>query len=266
MESPGEYLKRERELRGVSLEDIAETVKLSVRVLNALEDDRYDELPHPAYVKGFIRCYARYLGLDENDAVLRYEAYLREKEGEKKRLKLKEKEKKPPVIPAEERMPFLKPNKRLAAYFIAAGVAIIALYLFLGGGPPADDKGVEDAAGRRVAASEEAKPGSEEKVKPEGAGPAESRREEAKVPESEVKVPDKKAEAEAEKEGAPAGDVPSMRPVADKKPVDEEKRLVLDVLAKDTTWIKAEIDGTKQVEVLLRKGEHVRWEAAEVFF
>lgn len=78
MESPGEYLRRERELRGVSLKDLSEQMKVSLKLLEALEMDDYAPLPHPTYVKGFIRAYCNSLGLDGNDAVLRYEIYLKE--------------------------------------------------------------------------------------------------------------------------------------------------------------------------------------------
>ena len=84
MESPGEYLKRERELRGVSLQEISEKLRLSVRRLERLEKDDYERLPHPTYVRGFIRSYCRELGLDENDAVLRFEAYLKEQSKKEK--------------------------------------------------------------------------------------------------------------------------------------------------------------------------------------
>ncbi len=78
MESPGEYLKRERVLRGVSLKDLAEDIKVSLKLLEALERDEYELLPHPTYVKGFIKAYCNCLGLDGNDAVLRFEIYLKE--------------------------------------------------------------------------------------------------------------------------------------------------------------------------------------------
>lgn len=76
MESPGEHLKREREHRGVSLQKIFESTRVPMKYLEAIEADRIEGLPHPAFVKGFIRSYCKVLGLDENDAVLRYEVWL----------------------------------------------------------------------------------------------------------------------------------------------------------------------------------------------
>ncbi len=79
MESPGEYLKRERELRRASLMSIFEATRVPLKCLEALEADDYDSLPHPTFVKGFIKSYCKRLGLDETDAVLRYELYMKER-------------------------------------------------------------------------------------------------------------------------------------------------------------------------------------------
>jgi cytoskeleton protein RodZ len=64
MASFGESLRRERELRGVTLREIADSTKISVRFLKALEEDRIDLLPGGLFPKAFVRQYARYLGLD----------------------------------------------------------------------------------------------------------------------------------------------------------------------------------------------------------
>ena len=81
MECPGEYLKREREHRGVSLADISSTIKVQESLLRLLESDKYDSMPHPTFVKGYIKAYCKFLGIDENDAVLRFELYLQELAG-----------------------------------------------------------------------------------------------------------------------------------------------------------------------------------------
>jgi len=65
MASFGESLRRERELRGVSLQDIAASTKIGVRMLKAIEEDRLDKLPQGLFVRGFVREYARSLALDE---------------------------------------------------------------------------------------------------------------------------------------------------------------------------------------------------------
>ena len=72
MASFGERLRRERELRGVSLRDVAEATKISLRFLKALEDDRVDLLPGGLFPRAFVRQYARHLGLDAERLVAEF--------------------------------------------------------------------------------------------------------------------------------------------------------------------------------------------------
>jgi cytoskeletal protein RodZ len=75
-ESFGRYLKREREFRNISLREVAKNTRVREHLLRAIEEDQYDLLPAPTYVKGFLLSYAKYLGLDPNDILLRYERVL----------------------------------------------------------------------------------------------------------------------------------------------------------------------------------------------
>ena len=68
----GEFLRRERELRHISLDDVAERTKISRRYLEAIEEERYDRLPGETFVRGFIRSYAQSIGLDPEDTLLIY--------------------------------------------------------------------------------------------------------------------------------------------------------------------------------------------------
>ncbi len=61
----GEYLRREREMRGVSLEEISAATKISIRFLQAVENEELSKLPGGIFTRSFVRTYARYLGLDE---------------------------------------------------------------------------------------------------------------------------------------------------------------------------------------------------------
>ena len=67
--SLGADLKRERELRGVSLDEIARETKIRPSLLGHIEADRFDRLPAGVFRQSFVRSYARYLGIDENMAV-----------------------------------------------------------------------------------------------------------------------------------------------------------------------------------------------------
>ena len=68
----GERLQREREMRGITLEEIANATKIGARSLRALEQEDFDKLPGGIFNKGFVRSYARYLGIDEEQAVADY--------------------------------------------------------------------------------------------------------------------------------------------------------------------------------------------------
>jgi cytoskeletal protein RodZ len=72
-ESYGRYLSRERELRNITLEHVAEVTRISVENLRALEEGRHDRLPGRVFVIGYIRAYARCIGLAADDAVLRFQ-------------------------------------------------------------------------------------------------------------------------------------------------------------------------------------------------
>src|SRR5271169_1235254 len=68
----GESLKREREMRGVTLEEISAATRIATRFLRAIENEQWDQLPGGAFNRGFVRAVARYLGLDEENIVAEY--------------------------------------------------------------------------------------------------------------------------------------------------------------------------------------------------
>jgi cytoskeleton protein RodZ len=68
----GTRLRVEREQRGITLDQISRSTKIGTRFLQALEQDRFDQLPGGIFNKGFIRAYARFLGLDEEQTLSDY--------------------------------------------------------------------------------------------------------------------------------------------------------------------------------------------------
>ncbi|HXW18748.1 MAG TPA: helix-turn-helix domain-containing protein [Candidatus Acidoferrales bacterium] len=68
----GDRLKRERELRDVSLEEITKATKIKIEYLQALESDDWDHLPGRGFNRGYIRSIARYLGMDEENLLAEY--------------------------------------------------------------------------------------------------------------------------------------------------------------------------------------------------
>jgi cytoskeleton protein RodZ len=68
----GESLKREREMRGVTLEEITAATRIATRFLQAIENEQWEQLPGGVFNRGFVRAVARYLGLDEENIVAEY--------------------------------------------------------------------------------------------------------------------------------------------------------------------------------------------------
>lgn len=72
MPSFGEKLKQEREKRKMTLEEISVSTKIGTRMLQALEENKFNQLPGGIFNKGFVRAYSRCVGLDEDQAVADY--------------------------------------------------------------------------------------------------------------------------------------------------------------------------------------------------
>jgi len=81
MGSFGDKFRKERERQGVKLEDVSKSTKISVRMLRAIEEEHFDQLPGGVFNKGFIRAYAKHLGMDEEEAVASYLAALNHLDG-----------------------------------------------------------------------------------------------------------------------------------------------------------------------------------------
>jgi cytoskeletal protein RodZ len=108
----GERLKREREMREVSIDELTKATRISARFIEALENENWDRLPGGAFGHGFVRTIARYLGLDEEALLGEYD--------------LARGEKLPPAIAKlEERIP--SPPKWVPA------AAVFIIFLIIAG-------------------------------------------------------------------------------------------------------------------------------------
>ncbi len=72
MSSLGEKLRQAREARGVTISEIAEQTRISSHYLEAIESDDYRTLPGGIFNKGFVKSYAKYVGVDEQEALQDY--------------------------------------------------------------------------------------------------------------------------------------------------------------------------------------------------
>src|SRR5258708_33068965 len=109
----GERLKRERVLREVSPTEVVVATRISLRFLEALENEDWEKLPGGIFNRGFVRAIARYLGLDEESLLAEYDQARGDQSAEAASV-------------AENRLP--SPPKWLAAVLaLGALVAIAAL-------------------------------------------------------------------------------------------------------------------------------------------
>ena len=69
MESVGEFFRQVRETKGLTVEEVASKTRIRSDFVKALEDGNFAKLPDQVFARGFVRSYARSLGLDEEDAM-----------------------------------------------------------------------------------------------------------------------------------------------------------------------------------------------------
>jgi cytoskeleton protein RodZ len=106
----GARLKREREMREVSIDELTKATRISARFIEALENEDWEKLPGGVFGHGFVRSIARYLGLDEEALLAEYD--------------LARAETAQPIAPKpEERIP--SPPKWISA------LAIVVILLFV---------------------------------------------------------------------------------------------------------------------------------------
>jgi cytoskeletal protein RodZ len=144
----GSWLRQQREIRNISLREISDNTKIGMRYLEALEDDRFEVLPAAIFAKGFLREYAKYVGLDADEVVNFYIAA-----DQRRRAELDETETvvpRPQVRPGHSRMPDrLLPRLPVPVSWLVSGLvgllllALLATWLVrrvkggAGGDPPA---------------------------------------------------------------------------------------------------------------------------------
>ncbi len=80
MESVGELLRKEREAQGKTIDDVVRATRMSESIVTALEEDRFSAIPAIVYVKGHIRTYSRYLGLNEKEVLQKYLRFTQQQE------------------------------------------------------------------------------------------------------------------------------------------------------------------------------------------
>src|SRR5262245_18920585 len=122
MDSIGDFFKQVRETKGLTVDEVASKTRIRTDFVKALEEGNFAKLPDQVFARGFVRSYARSLGLDEDDAIHRFiqsAGAFYEKQDERERLKIRQAE--------EER----KRQANRKAVAIAIGIAVVILIFLL---------------------------------------------------------------------------------------------------------------------------------------
>lgn len=245
----GALLREERRNRSLELSQVAQKTKLRIHFLEAIEKEAWDELPAPVFVIGFIRAYARAMGLDERHAV---ELYKGARPFE-------------PEVPKPLQAPEKTGRGRIILLILLLGViGGVALYLWQQGkfGTEVPERAAENGSAETETVTPSAVPSVRESIEPpleraEEPGPAD-------VVEPEVGAPSETGPPET-MEGAPAvGETLSSGETAATAAGEPgDKPLVLEAEVVKRTWVEISIDGKEPKSLFFQPGSHPRWEAGE---
>jgi cytoskeleton protein RodZ len=240
MGSFGERLRREREMRGITLDEIAESTKISRRHLESLEKEDFDSLPGGIFNRGFVRSYARYLGIDEDQAATDYAAAAAEP--------VETEEKFPLTIPAPD--PELNPRRSTLPLILALVALVGVLAIFWARNRSHSGESQEPAAGTTAARSPAPMSPTETPAAPLAVPEPELRPSPAPVRASSVTSP-KQAETNLP---------PSTLPGSASPP---ERMFLVVVKAKEDAWVNLTADGKTVISRVLAAGEQQSFHAGK---
>ncbi len=288
MESIGEFFKQVREAKGLTIDDVASKTRIRNDFVKALEEGNFAKLPDQVFARGFVRSYARSLGLDEDEAIQRFTqssgAYY-DKQGERERLKVRQAE--------EDRK--RKSNRKAVA--IAIGIAILTLIFLLSREqssllvrrsssdtpvptskrtvPPVSES--QDAPPARHAEAVPpappvppvvATPPTPAKTKPSEPPPVSAKLvEENNAGSGSGSVPTASSAGSEQMASVPAslGSDGPLGGISLEGSAATEGQLLLDLEAIELSWVVVQIDGGSPQEALLRPGERARWKGQDQF-
>jgi len=228
--SLGTLLKRSREEHQIELDEAFRVTRIRSHILEALENDRWDELPSQVFVKGFLKTYAEFLGLDKERALELYERISPHEGGKSELLKQ--------VSPRGK-------GRTLKVILPLVALAFIATIIFL----RRDDISVVEKPSPYLEVQEPVEE-MEEAVQEEMADQAQ-----ADKPE-DITMPEFIEET----------DFTEVAPVAEKSP-EEPLTPQFDLTAhvRSQTWIAISVDDQPVKEYLFQPGETFAWKAHKGF-
>jgi cytoskeleton protein RodZ len=276
MDSIGDFFKQVRETKGLTVDEVASKTRIRTDFVKALEEGNFAKLPDQVFARGFVRSYARSLGLDEEDAIHRFiqsAGAFYEKQDERERLKVRQAE--------EER----KRQANRKAVAIAIGIAILTLIILLSREqssllvrrsaqtePPS-------TASKRVTPTEPSKLDAPVRPEPEpSTTTAKTKALEAPLPPQATARADANAgrgtalgtaatvpSHAAPSPASPASTEGPLGALSLEAPGNAEEPLVLDLEATELSWVVIQVDGGSPQEALLRPGEKAKWKGQDQF-
>jgi cytoskeletal protein RodZ len=270
MESVGEFFRQVRETKGLTVDEVASKTRIRSDFVKALEEGNFAKLPDQVFARGFVRSYARSLGLDEEDAIHRFvqsAGAFYEKQGERERLRQRQVE--------EERR--RRANRK--AVGIAIAIAIITLIFLL-------SREQSSTLVRRSTADQTppikktlpfTKEGRDGALKTDGdlpppispVGKSSEAPSGKAVPEKPATVSVAKAPISVEPAAvSPISSMGADGPLAGLSvdgPTGSDGPLVLDLEATELSWVVVQVDAGSPQEALLRPGEKAQWKAQDQF-
>jgi cytoskeleton protein RodZ len=236
-ESLGQYLRREREARGISLREVAKNTRVRESLLKAMEEDRHDLLPAPTIVKGFLNAYAKYVGLNPHDLILRYQNAPHGQPAPSTE---------PPTPKRLEEKP---KQRRYWLGFIVAGVVVLGLilaYLYY------------------LQPSQPTPPKPQESVSPKPEEPAPAQPETSTtIPPAPSGSPVSASPVPSSIPSTPISSAPVPPSVAATVSAKEQKPLSLQLKAVEKTWLTLQLDNEPEKEMMLQPGETLSYQAAD---
>ena len=258
-ETLGKYLKNQRESKKISLREVAKNTRVREHLLRAIEEDQYHLLPPATYVRGFLLAYAKYLRLDPNEVLLRYERVLKGEtvtppptEPPKTKQKIppteppKPKQKIPPTEPPKpkQEIPPTQPSKpkqkvlwNTKQTWVVGGVVVASLIVFYLFFPYPSKLPIKPIPEKPFPE----KPIIEEKLPITPSPPVV-----ATTP-----VPGKKPVVEEKLPLAPSLPVPATTSVP------EKKTFSLQLKAVEETWVSLQVDDQSEKEMTFKAGEGI---------
>lgn len=222
MSSIGTILKEARDRKAISLEEVHSRIKIHPRVLQLLEEDKFDKLPSPLFVKSFLKSYAEFLEVNSEEIVRSYE-----------------KEKKEPdqvlylLTKSEKRNTQRVPPQLIGGAVVAAVVIVTGVLAFT----------LFQAVGGWITKAQSARPKSVRaaSVKPKQEKP--------------------KAAKPAEEKPKPSGEWLRRAELGNFPKIPLKTPLELTITAADNVWLRVTCDGKVLFQSILKKGASETWKA-----